>query len=392
MLPQNTLSWGKTRSSIRELSEYGARRKSEIGAENVFDFSLGNPSVPPPDCLDEAILDIIGSKTPGIHGYTTAAGILPLREKITRNLMDIYGLDADPNLVYVTCGAAAALCISLKAILEPGDEVIVLAPFFPEYRVFVEGMGGVLRVVPSSSDFRVDGESLEKAVTPHTRAMIINSPNNPTGVLLTEEDIRLIAGILSKYSDNYNRAIYLITDEPYREIVYNNAEIPCVLKLYADSIMCYSFSKSLSVPGERIGYALVNSAANEAEDLYASIMGAGRCLGYVNPPSLFQRVIERCIGETSDISEYLRNRDLLCAGLRKIGYDFIHPDGAFYLFTKALEPDARNFSLKARKHELLLVPSDDFGCPGYVRISYCVDESVIRNAMPAFEALYDEYR
>lgn len=391
MLPEKTLSWGKTRSSIRELSEYGSIRKKEIGPQNVFDFSLGNPSLPPPSCLDQAIIDIISSKKPGIHGYTTACGILSLRKKIATNLQHIYALDADPNLVYVTCGAAAALCISLKAILIPGDEVVVLSPFFPEYRVFTEGMGGVLKAVPATSDFRVDPESLEKTITKKTRAMIINSPNNPTGMLLTKEDIKTISDILIRHSTKNQRTIYLISDEPYREIVYDGVKVPSVLGIYDDSIMCYSFSKSLSIPGERIGYILINSKAKEAVDLYASVMGAGRSLGYVNPPSLFQHVIERCIGEISDISQYLKNRDILCDSLQKIGYNFIHPDGAFYLFVKALEPDAKAFSERAKKHELLLVPSDDFGCRGYVRVSYCVAESVIKNAMPAFKELYDEY-
>lgn len=391
MLPQKPLSWGKAPSSIRELAEYGAKRKAEIGPENVFDFSLGNPNVPPPSLVDESIIDIISSKTPNIHGYTTAAGIASLREKIAANLMDIYGLKADPELIYVTCGAAAGIAASLNAILEPHDEVLTLAPYFPEYDVFTDGAGGILRSASMTPDFHVDPLALEKVIGPKTRAMIINSPNNPTGILLTRKDIETIADILKKHAAINKRAIYLISDEPYRELVYDNLKVPSVLDIYADSIMCYSFSKSLSIPGERIGYVLVNRQASEARDLYASIKGAARSLGYVNPPSLFQRVVERCIGKTSDISQYVKNRDLLCEGLSKIGYDFVHPDGAFYLFTKALEPDAKAFSNKAKEHELLLVPSDDFGYPGYVRISYCVSLSVIINSMPHFKALYDEY-
>lgn len=392
MFSEKCVAWGKVRNPMRELSEYGARRKAEIGEENVFDFSLGNPSVAPPPSLDRAIVDIINSNIPKIHGYTTAAGIPSLREKIAENLMNIYGLEVDPNLIYVTCGASASLAICAHSLLSPGDECVVLAPTYPEYRIFVEGAEGKLVVVPAAKNLRVDPDSLEKAITKKTGAMIINSPNNPTGIMLKKEDIEAIARILKKHSELNKRPIYLITDEPYREIVYDNAKIPCILKIYDDSIMCYSFSKSLSIPGERIGYVLVNKKAQNAQDLYYAFMGAGRMLGYVNPPSLFQRVVERCIGETSDISEYDRNRKLLMNSLKEIGYDFVPPEGAFYLFLKSLEPDARAFSERAKKHELLVVPSDDFGCTGFLRVSYCVAESVIKKALPAFRALYEEYQ
>lgn len=392
MFPEKALAWGKVRNPMRELFEYGIKRKAEIGEENVFDFSLGNPSVAPPPSLDKAIVDIINSKTPGIHGYTTACGIPSLREKIADNLMDFYGLSADPNLIYVTCGATAALSICMHSLLQPKDECIVLAPTFPEYRIFVEGAGGKLTVVPAAQNFHLNPLDLEKAITKNTRAMIINSPNNPTGVLLSKKDIEDIAKILKHYSQVNKRTIYLITDEPYREIVYDLAKVPSVLDIYDDSIMCYSFSKSLSIPGERIGYIVVNKKATNAQDLYCTIMGAARYLGYVNPPSLFQRVIAKCIGQTSDISEYDTNRKLLMNGLKQIGYDFVKPEGAFYLFLKSLEPDAKAFSERAKKYELLLVPSDDFECTGYVRVSYCVAQSVILRSLPAFKALYDDYK
>ena len=392
MLPEKTLAWGKSRSCIRELAEYGAKRKAEIGADKVFDFSLGNPSVPAPDCVNRAIVEIAEDSSIAAHAYTTAAGLISLRKKIVDDLNKRYGLSLTPELTYVTCGAAASLTISLRAVLLPEDEVIAIAPFFPEYRIFVEGAGGKLVVVPAAKDFTIDIEALDKDVTDRTKAVIINSPNNPSGAVLSEQNIKDIAAVLKRHEEKNGNPIYLISDEPYREIVYGNAEVPCTLKYYDDSIMCYSFSKSLSVPGERIGYIAVNDKMKAAEDVYASVMGAGRALGYVNPPSLFQRVIERCVGETSDISEYAANRELLLDGLKSIGYEYVEPQGAFYLFMKALEPDAKKFSDRAKSHGLLLVPSDDFGCEGYVRISYCVSASVIKNSMPAFKALYDEYK
>ena len=391
MLPEKILAWGKTRSCIRELAEYGARRKAEIGAENVYDFSLGNPSVPVPECVDEAVAEILKDSSDKPHAYTTAAGLLSLRKRIAEDVNGRFGLDIDPERIYVTCGAAAGLTISLKAVLEPGEEVVVIAPFFPEYRVFTEASGGVLKVVPAAADFKVDIEAFKAAVSEKTRAVIINSPNNPSGAVLSDDDLGAMADILREAEERYDRTIYLISDEPYREIVYDGRNITSPLSIYADSIMCYSFSKSLSIPGERIGYIAVNSRMKDAGEVYAAIMGAGRALGYVNPPSLFQRVIERCIGVTADISEYELNRKTLTEGLKSIGYEYVEPEGAFYLFLKALEPDAKAFSERAKKHELLLVPSDDFGCTGYVRVSYCVAGKTIEDSMPAFKALFDEY-
>ena len=391
MLPEKILAWGKTRSCIRELAEYGARRKAEIGVENVYDFSLGNPSVPVPECVDEAVAEILKDSSDKPHAYTTAAGLLSLRKRIAEDVNGRFGLDIDPERIYVTCGAAAGLTISLKAVLEPGEEVVVIAPFFPEYRVFTEASGGVLKVVPAAADFKVDIEAFKAAVSEKTRAVIINSPNNPSGAVLSDDDLGAMADILREAETRYDRTIYLISDEPYREIVYDGRSFTSPLSIYADSIMCYSFSKSLSIPGERIGYIAVNSRMKDAGEVYAAIMGAGRALGYVNPPSLFQRVIERCIGVTADISEYELNRKTLTEGLKSIGYEYVEPEGAFYLFLKALEPDAKAFSERAKKHELLLVPSDDFGCTGYVRVSYCVAGKTIEDSMPAFKALFNEY-
>ncbi len=392
MLPKDKLAWGMSRSCIRELAEYGARRKAEIGADKVYDFSLGNPNVPAPPCVNEAIAELIKEDSTVIHGYTTAAGIMPLRTRLAQDLNERFGIDIRPELIYVTCGAAASLTVSLNAVLLPGDEVIVNAPFFPEYRVFVEGAGGRLVTVQPDDNLEPDIAKLKAAFTDRTRAVIINSPNNPSGAVYSEEYIRALSDALREQEEKTGETVYLISDEPYREIVYGDVKVPCPLKYYDDAIMCYSFSKSLSVPGERIGYIAVNTSMKDAAMVYAAVMGSGRSLGFVNPPSLFQRVIERCVGQTSDISQYKLNRDILCEGLKSIGYEYKEPQGAFYLFLKALEPDAKAFSDRAKAHELLLVPSDDFGCPGYVRISYCVARRTIEDSMPAFKALYEEYR
>ena len=392
MLPANTVGWGAARSCIRTLAEYGAVRKKEIGAENVYDFSLGNPSIPAPECVNGAIAELLKGDSVALHGYTTAAGVVSLREKIAEELNGRYGTHLTPDHLYVTCGAAAALCIALRAVLFPGDEVIVPAPFFPEYRVFTEASGGVLVPVPPRGDLQIDVEALERALTPRTRAVIINSPNNPSGVIFDEENLRALASVLRRQEEKTGEPVYLITDEPYRELVYDGSAVRSAIEFYDDTFMAYSFSKALSIPGERIGYLAVSDRMRDAGNVYYSVLGAGRALGYVNPPSLFQRVMERCLGQTADVSQYRANRDLLCAGLREIGYDFVEPQGAFYLFVKCPIPDAKEFSERAKKHELLLVPSDDFGCPGFVRIAYCVSADMIRRSMPAFRALMDEFR
>ena len=392
MFPEKAYDWGTTRSCIRELAEYGAARKREIGAENVYDFALGNPSVEPPACLKEALLDLISNDTPGLHAYTTAAGRYPLRRKIAGELNSRFGTAVTPELIYVTCGAAGSLTATLQAILSPGEEILCLAPFFPEYRVFTENAGGVAVIVPPAPDFQPDFAALEQALrSPKAKAVIVNSPNNPSGAVYTESTLTKIAELLTAASQGREEPVYLITDEPYRELVYDGKSVPCPMNFYPHCVMCYSWSKSLSIPGERIGYIAVSERLHHAQDFYYKIMGAARGMGHVNPPSLFQQIMERCIGQTVDAGIYQRNRDILCDGLQKLGYEFVHPDGAFYLFLKALEPDAKAFSDRAKAHELLLVPSDDFGCTGYVRIAYCVPEERIVNSLPAFAALMREY-
>ncbi|MBQ9411564.1 MAG: pyridoxal phosphate-dependent aminotransferase [Oscillospiraceae bacterium] len=393
MFPEKTMAWGKARSCIRELAEYGWKRKAEIGAENVYDFSLGNPSIPAPDCVNEAIADLIRGDSVALHGYTTAAGLPSLRQRIAADYKERFGVELDPDRMYVTCGAAAGLAISLRALLMPGEEVVALAPFFPEYRVFVEAAGGVLVTAPPAMpDFQPDFAALAACLTEKTKAIVVNSPNNPSGVVLTEESLRKLADTLRSHEKKTGNAVYLICDEPYRELVYDGVEVPSVFRYYDDTILCYSFSKSLSIPGERIGYVAVGPKAKDGAEIYAGILGAGRALGYVNPPSLFQRVIERCLGATADVSKYRENRDLLLGALREMGYECVEPQGAFYLFVKAPEADAKAFSERAKRHELLLVPSDDFGVKGYVRIAYCVSKDMISRSLPAFRALMAEYR
>ena len=392
MLPEKMLAWGYTRSCIREVMEYGIGRKAEIGAENVFDYSLGNPSIPAPPCVNEAIAELLTHDSVEVHGYTTAAGLPSLRKALADDLNRRYDLGLCGNDFYVTCGAAAALAISLRAVLLPGDEVLVMAPFFPEYRVFVEASGGVVTVVPPRSDFQIDLEGVRAALSHRTKAVIINSPNNPSGMVYSQETLRELGEILRAHEKRYGCTVYLLTDEPYRELVYDMDATPNAMNYDDDTIICYSFGTSLSIPGERLGYIAVGPKVRDKGAVYAAVLGAGRALGYINPPSLFQRVIERCIGHTSDISQYKINRDLLVNGLREIGYDCVDPKGAFYLFAKALEPDAKAFCERAKRHELLLVPSDDFGMTGYFRMAYCVSRDMIERSMPAFRALMRDYR
>ena len=394
MVNERMRALGAKRSVIRELFEYGKKRKAEIGAENVFDFSLGNPSVPSPAAVGEALASLIAERDPAqLHGYTSAQGDASVRGAIADYIRATYHADVTADCLYLTVGAAASLTVSLTAVLNPGDEVILLAPFFPEYRVFVERTGSkVVAVKCREGDFQLDLTALRQAITPKTRAIIVNSPNNPTGAVITEENIRALCTLLKTASEQYGAPIYLIADEPYRELVYGDVVVPYLPNYYDDTLVCYSFSKSLSLPGERIGYILVSPKAQEFTALYQAVCGAGRALGFVCAPSLFQYLLPKVLGATSDLSVYDTNRKLLYEALTSYGYSVVRPDGAFYLFVKALEPDATAFCERAKKYELLLVPSDDFGYPGYVRISYCVSTEQIERSLPAFSALADSYR
>lgn len=394
MVSEKMYALGSKRSEIRELFEYGKKRKAEIGADNVFDFSLGNPSVPAPDCVTDALDDLVANTDPvALHGYTSAQGDADVRKACADYINATHGTDYTADNFYMTCGAAASLTISLSALAEDGNEVIVLAPYFPEYKVFIAQAGmKAVEVKCREEDFQIDFDALESAINAHTKAVIINSPNNPSGVVFSEDTIKKLAAMLTKAQDKFGTKIFIIADEPYRELVYDKSvTVPFIPNCYNNTLVCYSFSKSLSLPGERIGYILVPGTADESDKLYFSVCGAGRSLGFVCAPSLFQKIVPQCIGKTSDISVYKKNRDILCKALTDYGFSVVKPDGAFYLFVKALEDDAASFCEKAKKHELLLVPSDSFGFPGYVRISYCVSTEMIERSLPAFEKLSKEY-
>ena len=393
MLSEKMLELGTNRSVIRDLFEYGKKRKAEIGEDKVFDFSLGNPSVPAPACVREAALDLLQNEDEILlHGYTSAQGDAGLRKAIADYVNGQHGTNLTADNFYITVGAAASLSISLKALAEEGDEFITFAPFFPEYRVFVENTGSKLVVVKSDpKSFQIDPDALKEAITEHTKGVILNSPNNPSGVVITEDGIQNLCRILEEKQEEYGHPIFLISDEPYRELVYDDVKVPYLMNEYDNTIVCYSYSKSLSLPGERIGYIAVSDRAVEWKKIYAAVCGAGRALGYVCAPSLFQQVVKRCQGQTSDVSVYKKNRDLLCRALTEYGYHCVKPDGACCLFVEALEEDANAFSMKAREYELLLVPADSFGTPGYVRISYCVSTEQIEKSLPAFRELARAY-
>ena len=394
MISETMCRLGKHRSVIREIFEYSKQRAAEIGAGNVFDFSIGNPNVPAPDSVKAAVRELLDTQDDVyLHGYTSAQGDSETRRAIAEDLNRRFGTAFHENNLYMTCGAAASLKICITALCVPGDEFLTFTPFFPEYRVFVETAGAVLREVATEPDsFQIDFGRLEAAVSENTKAVIVNSPDNPSGVVFRKESVRRLAELLSVKEEEYGHPIYLIADEPYRELVYDSSlEVPYLTKYYRDTLVCYSYSKSLSLPGERVGYILVPDEISDAGDIYAAVCGAGRALGYVCAPSLFQHVIAKCAGQVSDLSVYKKNRDLLYRALTDYGYDCVYPDGAFYLFVKAMEEDAGAFCEKAKKHELLLVPGDDFGTPGYVRIAYCVTTDQITRSLPAFRALAEEY-
>lgn len=385
---------GSHRSVIRDLFEFGKKRAAEVGADKVYDFSLGNPNVPAPDGVKEAAERLLAMPDNTVlHGYTSAQGDAEVRKAVADNINARFGTGISPDLIYMTCGAAASLTVTLNALYEDGDEFILLAPFFPEYSVFVKAAGGTPVVVPfDEKTFAPDLSALEKAVTPRTKGIIVNSPNNPSGTVYTRKTLDGIVSLLERKSAEYGRKIVLIADEPYRELVYDDIEVPYLPNLYPDTVVCYSYSKSLSLPGERIGYIAISPRMTEKENVYAAVCGAGRALGYVCAPSMFQRVAAACVNERPDITAYRRNRDLIYSALTEMGYDCVHPDGAFYLFVRSPEPDANAFSERAKTFGLLIVPGDTFGAPGYVRISYCVGRDMIERSLPAFRDLINTYK
>ena len=392
MISQEMLALGRQGSIIRAIFEYGNRRKAEIGADNVYDFSLGNPGVPAPESVNEAIRKALCNPNPlAIHGYTSAPGSMQARVAVAESIARRFGVPSTPDCIYMTAGAAASLTVSLKALLLPGEEVLVPVPYFPEYKTFIENAGGKLTPVDPDDRMFPDLADLEKKLTPNVKAIILNSPNNPSGAVYNTEIIRKITALLSQKSAEFGAPIYIISDEPYRELVWNSEEVPYLPAYYDNSIVCYSYSKSLSIPGERIGYIALSPTMQDRQEVFAAVCGAGRSLGFVCAPSLFQSVVVDCTEDHSDFSVYLNNRSLLLSALPAYGFECIRPDGAFYLFMKSPEPDAYAFCEKAKKHEILLVPSDEFGIKGYVRISYCVPTQQIERSLPAFRALAKEY-
>lgn len=393
MISDKMLGFVKTSSIIRSMFEEGKRLADIYGAENVYDFSLGNPSVEPPLQIKEALINVLNEEDPGIvHGYMNNSGYIDVREKIALSLNHKFGTDFNSDNIIMTVGAAGGLNVILKSLLNPGDEVITFAPYFGEYRNYVSNYDGVLvEVPPNCETFQPDLTEFEKRITYKTKAVIINSPNNPTGVVYSEDTICKLADILNKKQEEYNTSIYLISDEPYRELVYDNVEVPYLTKYYNNTIVVYSYSKSLSLPGERIGYLVIPNKVDDYENLVSAANVATRILGFVNAPSLIQRAVARCLDAKVDVEIYNRNRELLYNSLLSYGYECVKPQGAFYLFVKALEEDDKKFAEAAKKYNILIVPGSSFGCPGYVRIAYCVDYGMIERALPGFQKLAKDY-
>ena len=394
MVSEEMYVLGTKKSTIRTIFEFGQKRAAEVGAENVFDFSLGNPNVPAPDFIRDAAVDILMHGDPTeVHGYTIAPGKPAVREVLAADLKRRFGMEVTGKNLFMTAGAAASVTITFKALTEPGDEFVTFAPFFPEYRVFVEACGGKLVVVTAKTDdFQIDLTALERVLTPQTKAVIVNSPNNPSGAVYRETTIRRLADLLRAKEQEYGHPIFIVADEPYREIVYDGASVPCIPLFYDNTIVCYSYSKSFSLPGERIGYIVVPDTAADFARIYGAIAGAARVLTHVNAPSLWQLVVARCAGKAADLSTYAKNAALLYDGLTALGFSCVRPQGAFYLFPQALEPDDAAFCRRAQEYDLLLVPGRDFGCPGYFRAAYCVRTKMIEKSLPRFEALAKSYK
>lgn len=395
MVNQEYYTLGTAPSVIRQLFAYGLEQAKVVGPENVYDYSLGNPSIPAPKKVNESIKKIVDeTDSIKLHGYSMAPGFEEARAAVAKDLAARFGLDVKASELFFTCGAAPALISIIKALIVDTDtEIMAIAPFFPEYRPFVNANGGKLVVVPADTKaFQIHLDEVEKRITKHTQAIIVNSPNNPSGVVYTEETLKGLASLLERKSAEYGHPIYIIADEPYRELVYGGVKVPFIPCLYKNTIVCYSYSKSLSLPGERIGYVYVPGFADDSHDVYAAIAGAARIMGHVCPPTLMQKVIEYCAEERPDLVAYDENRNLLYNSLTEMGYECAKPDGAFYLFVKAPNGDANAFSEKAKLgHNLLVVPADGFGCPGFFRLSYCVSNDMIRRSLPAFRALIQAY-
>lgn len=391
MINESCYKLGAEPSVIRSLFAYGLQQAALVGADKVYDYSLGNPSIPAPAAVNSSITDIIGSMDSiKVHGYTTAAGLEDARQAVAEDLERRFGLPIKAGELFFTCGAAPALISVIKALAVGEDsEIMLLAPFFPEYVPFVEHNGAKAVIVPpDTASFQIPMEKVEALISPRTQAIIVNSPNNPSGVVYSRESLAALAALLERKSAEYGHPIYIIADEPYRELVYDGVQVSFIPCIYKNTVVCYSYSKSLSLPGERIGYVYVPGSAQDAKELYTAIAGAARIMGHVCPPSLMQMVIGRCASERPDLAAYDENRRLLYGSLSDMGYECVKPQGAFYLLVKAPGGDSMAFSEKAKlQHNLLLVPTDGFGCPGYLRLSYCVSRDMIERSLPAFRAL-----
>ena len=389
MINQTAYALGANRSCIRDLFEYGRARAAVVGEENIYDYSLGNPSIPSPAAVDQTIREVLAD-TPSlqVHGYTSAVGDMTTRQAIAEDLNDRYDAGVRAEDLFITCGAAPGLTAVFRALAVPGAEILAVAPYFPEYKPFAENAGFTFKVIPPDvPDFQVKLDAVEAALTPNTTAIIINSPNNPSGTVYTRQTLTELAALLTRKSEEFGHPVYIVSDEPYRELVYGGVGGPFVRTTYPNTVVCYAYSKSLSLPGERIGYVYVPRQAADSVALYAAVAGAARAMGHVCAPSLWQKVIARCVHLRPDLKAYDRNRRALYDGLTALGYEVANPDGAFYLFVKAPGGDANAFSEKAKEKDLLLVPGDGFGCPGYFRLCYCVSHDMIQRSLPVFAEL-----
>lgn len=389
MINQTAYALGANRSCIRDLFEYGRARAAVVGEDNIYDYSLGNPSIPSPAAVDQTIREVLAD-TPSlqIHGYTSAVGDMATRQAIAEDLNDRYDAGVRAENLFITCGAAPGLTAVFRALAVPGAEILAVAPYFPEYKPFAENAGFTFKVIPPDvPDFQIQLDAVEAALTPNTAAIILNSPNNPSGTVYTRQTLTELAALLTRKSEEFGHPVYIVSDEPYRELVYGGVEVPFIPTIYPNTVVCYSYSKSLSLPGERIGYVYVPRQAADSVALYAAVAGAARAMGHVCAPSLWQKVIARCVHLRPDLKAYDRNRRALYDGLTALGYEVANPDGAFYLFVKAPGGDANAFSEKAKEKDLLLVPGDGFGCPGYFRLCYCVSHDMIRRSLPVFAEL-----
>ncbi|BBK75827.1 MULTISPECIES: pyridoxal phosphate-dependent aminotransferase [Clostridium] len=394
MISKKMYELGSKKSTIRSIFEYGRARAKVVGEENIYDFSLGNPNVPTPKFITETMIDILQNEDPcSIHGYTVAQGDPECRELLAKSLNKRFGTNFTGKNLFMTAGAAASITICFKALAEENDEFITFAPYFPEYKCFVESTGAELKVVPAKvDDFQINFPEFEKMINKNTKGIIVNSPNNPSGAVYSEETIIKLTNLLREKEKEYGHPIFLIADEPYREVAYNNVLIPYLPKYYDNTLVCYSYSKSFSLPGERIGYIVIPDEIVDFNMISASIGGAARVLTHVNAPALFQKVVARCADMPSDITVYEKNKELLYNGLIEAGFECTNPGGAFYLFPKALEDDEVAFCERAKKYDLLLVPGGDFGCPGYFRASYCISTETIKKSLPLFKKLAEEYK